>query len=336
MSTVISLLGMLVAAGPVVPAPGGSQCPTAAEVAARVATLLTPGGRAGDPDIVAVRDDGAGLRLTLERPDGSIIGQRVLDAAHPCADLASAAAVIVATWESDVHPEFLQALPQVSTAAAPADASPPAVPVLPPALAPALPPGPELPPVTAARPPVVRAGSSSRLALDLGGGVFGSLAPGADSIGAAPGLLVHVALSPWGRGLGARLALLYPGERQVDLPPGLAQWRRVALALGPQVRFAAYVPGWSWDVHADALLAWVQVRGVGFSSNLSSTGWDPGLGVGLRLLMGGSTAAAPWVDLALAGWPRQQVVQLAEDPPGRPLPALEAQLAVGISFLAYP
>jgi hypothetical protein len=189
--------------------------------------------------------------------------------------------------------------------------------------------------VTTARPPAVAA-SPSRLALDVGGGVFGSLAPGADSIGAAPGLLAHAALSPWGRGLGARLALLFPGERQVDLPPGLAQWRRVALSLGPQFRFAAYVPGWSWDVHADALLAWVKVRGVGFANNRSSTGWDPGLGLGLRLLMGGGTVAVPWFDLSLAAWPRQQLVLLEAAPPGRPLPRLEAQLAVGINFVAYP
>src|SRR5882672_5449445 len=102
---------LLVSLGPVVTVEGAAVCPTAADVAARLEALLPA--RATDelPDIARLdlREDA--LLVTLADPDGTTIGERALDRGFPCSDLASAAAVVIATWESDVHPEFRLAAP---------------------------------------------------------------------------------------------------------------------------------------------------------------------------------------------------------------------------------
>jgi hypothetical protein len=78
---------------------------------------------AGDTAWLTEKDDGH-LWLSLRRADGTLIGERLLDRALGCQDLARAAAVALAAWLSDVHPDF---------AASVADVSPPPSPPAPPA-----------------------------------------------------------------------------------------------------------------------------------------------------------------------------------------------------------
>lgn len=144
----ISVLAM-----PAVSVKGNTRCPSAADVGTRVAAMLPLVATARAPDVAELDEidrGGPNLRLTLRRPDGALIGQRLLAREYSCAELAAAAAVIIATWESDVHPEFK---PHLGSEAAPAGeaaghrAERPAVP--PSTRAPSMPPPPiAAPPVT--------------------------------------------------------------------------------------------------------------------------------------------------------------------------------------------
>jgi hypothetical protein len=292
----------LALAGPAVTVEGDSRCPTGPDVAARVAELLPPVTTpASLSDRARVDDEGGALRIRVQRPDGSLIGERTLARSFPCPDLAAAAAVIIATWESDVHPEFRQAMPapRVPTASA----------------------------VAAATPESPGGGS----AFDAGAALFGSLAPGGGSSGAALGAMVVASVTPGGRVLGGRLALLGSTERELGLGAGAVRWRRLLVDLGPQWRLTSARPALRLDLHAGALLAYVTASGTGFAVNRHATSIDLGIGAGARLLFGGRLVQ-PWLDLSIGGWLRQE--DAYSDPGGIAvgLPRIEAILALGLSF----
>src|SRR5262249_18315952 len=153
------------------------------------------------------------LIVTLARPDGTTIGERALDRGYPCADLASAAAVVIATWESDVHPEF-RLPPPLAPPPAPRAPSPPA------------------PPVVSASPAPAPAGAR----WDVGAGITGSLAPSSGGTAPALGALVVASWTPAAHRVGARLAVAGTMERELPLGSARVRWQRTNLALGPQLR----------------------------------------------------------------------------------------------------
>ncbi len=93
-------------AQPMVTVQGNTPCPTPQEVTRLVAALLPSVGAAGQPDVAQLEQDGQRLRVTLRRYDGAELGRRWLSRAFACADLAAAVSAVIASWESDVHPEF--------------------------------------------------------------------------------------------------------------------------------------------------------------------------------------------------------------------------------------
>jgi hypothetical protein len=60
----------------------------------------------------------AGLVVTLRDPDGRVLGERALPLEGTCDELARAATVVLATWLSDAHPEFVPRVAQRATAEA--------------------------------------------------------------------------------------------------------------------------------------------------------------------------------------------------------------------------
>ena len=91
---------------------GATTCPTGAEVAERLRALV-PDLNVRNPDRALLRGDGRGLRIDLVDPGGSTLATRKLLPAG-CADLAQAAAVVIAAWESELRPppaESVRALP---------------------------------------------------------------------------------------------------------------------------------------------------------------------------------------------------------------------------------
>jgi hypothetical protein len=79
------------------------DCPSAAEVEARLPPLAAP---AGAPDRALVGSAGGKLTLTLLRADGSAVVDRQLDAQGSCAELAHALALMIAVWHAQEHAEL--------------------------------------------------------------------------------------------------------------------------------------------------------------------------------------------------------------------------------------
>jgi hypothetical protein len=296
---------LLVSLGPVVTVEGDAVCPTAADVAARLATLLPARATDVAPDVARLELREGALLVTLTGADGTSIGERALDSGFPCGDLASAAAVVIATWESDVHPEFRLA-------------APPAVPP---------PPPPPAPPVVTAAPPPSPPAST----LDVGAGLLGSLAPGAGGVAPAVGAIVAGSWTPGGRRLGVRLALAGTIDRELPLGTGHVRWQRTDVALGPQLRLASTGAPWAVDLHAEAMAGWLIASGNGFATDLQDGTLDPGLGAGARLNLGRGMFV-PWLEASLAAWLRQQAAYAGASVVG--LPRFEATLALGLSYRA--
>jgi len=318
---VTALVTWLVAMNPVVRFTGDAGCPTAAEVDARLSTLLPTASPCGERDLAALEESGSRLRVTVRRPDGRTLGERELDRGHSCADLAAAVALVIATWESDVHPEFALALPAMEE---PARRSPVA-PVAPVA---------EVKAERRAAPVAVRPEATARAAFDLGAALVASAAPHTLDGSFQSDLVAAAALAAgWvhdGRGLGVRLALGIAADRIVPLGPGEAHWRRATVAFGPQYRLFAFGTT-LLDLHGELTAAGLNVRGERFATNDDGWSFDLGVGAGARLWMGAG-AWRPWVDLSVAVWPTEHVVYAAPSREGVSLPAVEISLALGMAF----
>jgi hypothetical protein len=314
--------------GPVVNIASDAVCPTAAEVAGRVGALLPVRETSDPPDLARIVDRGDALVVTLARSDGTPIGERVLERGSPCGDLAAAAAVVIATWESDVHPEF-----RVE--------APPAPNVAPAELAPSAAPAAHTAPVertsapaasvtVAARPSSVR--STTRF--DLGAALTGSLAPTASGAGPALGGLLAATWVP--SRVGARLAVAASQERDLPLGAGRVHWRRISSAFGPALRLASRTTPWAVDLHAEGLAAWATASGGGFTNDHAASAFDAGLGAGARLAWGGVRAVVPWVELAGAAWLRAPTAFANPGGAAVVLPRGELTFALGLSIRGGP
>jgi hypothetical protein len=85
-------------------------------VAARLAALA-PGGADGRATLI---DEAGGVRLRLVRGDGTVVGDRRLDGGFPCDELAEAAALVLASWQSELQAAPVTAPPPATAPAAPA------------------------------------------------------------------------------------------------------------------------------------------------------------------------------------------------------------------------
>jgi hypothetical protein len=226
----------------------GENCPATIDVEARVRTILhlTPEQVLSEGFIVERHE--AGLYVELRSADSTLIGQRTLPAEGNCDELAQAAAVVLSAWLSDVHPDFAGALP--------APAAPPAAESAPP---PALPPPPPTPP--APQPQAVSANPQAppppprrwEVSFGLGGDVSGGAS--------FAGMLGVTYAPPWqGFGLSATAIFSLPHEEQ--LGPGLVEWRRWPLGVGPGLRLGNRNLGWEFGV--GPTLAWLHLTGANF------------------------------------------------------------------------
>ncbi len=244
---------MLLALGPAVSVTGEGDCPSATDVDARVRALLPE--REGVPDRATLELVGPALQIALFSPDGARIGERRLDRSGTCAELAGAAAVVIASWASSGHPEFLAALPT-----------------------------PVLAVVRATTPP-----SATTWRWEVGAGLGATV-----SNGAVPALALSATVGKTGRRTALRLALMGSGWQDERLGTGQAQWRRWPLALGPQFRLVDRMVVVEATGQAAMALAQVRGRGfdttrdhlaVRFGANaglavaLRRTGWRPWLGL---------------------------------------------------------
>jgi len=81
-------------------------CPSRAEVEQALRPMLPALPEAKQGDMARIARVGRGLRIDLVSPQGALIAERSLEVEGTCAELATVAAIIIAAWESDVHPDY--------------------------------------------------------------------------------------------------------------------------------------------------------------------------------------------------------------------------------------
>ncbi len=143
---------------------------------------------AARPDLARVERRARGLRVELRQAQGTVIAGAVLDRDGILLELAELAAVVIASWESDVHPEFVR--PHAEPGPAPAAVMPAA---------------------RLARPMAYDAALGASLSH------AGSFAAGG---------VLALTWIPRGTGPGVRLLAAVDAERTLDLGVGRARWRR--------------------------------------------------------------------------------------------------------------
>jgi hypothetical protein len=309
-------------------------CPTAAEVAAQLGALLSTSLADGARDVATIDREGPTLRVQVNRPDGTPVGGRTFEGTHPCADLASAVALTIATWESDVHPEFT-----LTPAAPPEDA------------ASATRPARVVSPPSAPRDVVMLAPETPRplapsegLDVDVGAALATQASPrsagGLLDPALALGMNLTTGVAAPSGALGARLTLGASTERAVPLGDGEARWRRFTGSLaamwrhrlgGAPANGSAADGGTILDLHAALSLAALEVQGAGFSPNARGWSLDAGAATG-ALVRIGRGRWRPFVDIGVAYWPRAHVVYASPSTEQARLPRFDVTLALGVSF----
>jgi hypothetical protein len=309
-SIALAIAGGAAAAPAELEVTGDSTCPTPAEVAHRLAELLPPTARGrGVPagtHVVVTRGDAA-TQLALRGSRGEDLATRALPAQGSCADLAAAAAVVVAAWRADLDPELTPAVHLPAPAAAP-----PAV------------------TVSASPPPAAPEEHPSPRAFAVGLGLLvsetgGSLAPGG-------------MLTGWlelGRRFALDASVFGSTSRAADVGAlsGVASWTRTAFAVGPALttRHGRYRSA----LHVQALAGLLHVKGVGLESTGSDTTMLLGADVGARLDIVSGTSAF-WMGLDVCSWPGDQRLVVQNVSEQGHLSRVDILASAGLAFGNFP
>jgi hypothetical protein len=252
-------------------------CPSGAEVEQALASMLTSSGvNPAARDVAKLERRPDKLHVELVDPEGVVIAERTLDGTASCAELARMAAIVIASWESDVHPEFAR---QPAEIARVARAAPQAVPSIAAAAAPA--------------PPAAAYDVAAGVTL----GQSDTLAAGA-SIGGA-----------WfPRGVGLGLWMLGAGDLSRTIAVGTheARWRRWTASLEIARRWAR--DALVIDAHGGATLGWFTTEGVDYAQNRSASAVTVGGTAGIRMSWWISRHAAFWTDVRGFYFPRRDSI----------------------------
>jgi hypothetical protein len=264
------------------------------------------------------------LVVTLRSADARLLGERALPLEGDCDELARAAAVVLAAWISDAHPEFVPKAPLGANAAGAAAAGAPGAPAGAAASSAAA--------AAAAPPPTgsVRASGSVKPR-----GTFRlrvSLALGAAVLPTPPAFTASAAASfvPDGGGIGPMLRLGAVTAREVDVQGGRVRYSRWPFAAGAVFRFAGREVAAELD--AGAALGWLHVAGRSFSPDRSAN--DATVG---PLLAARASAARgsirPFVELGSVVWARSARVYASSGAPSVKLPGYDVTLSLGASLV---
>jgi hypothetical protein len=290
---------------------GGATCPTAVEVALRFFALMAPtsatavgrsqaAAEGGDRARIDTVDDA--VEIVLRRADGTLIGRRRLQAQGPCDERARIAAIVLATWESDVHPVLEREVAPPPEPSAPSEAA--ARDVVKP-----------MPPVS---------GPRGQAKWDLGVGASTSVAGGAFVVGArAAGALLRAS------GIGAQRVRAGEGERSTTAGSGQAVWSRITAGAGPVYR--RHLAAWATEANLTLVAALFRVRGEQYPVRYRSSGWDGGVVAGVRLI-GPGEAWRPWLAIDVTRWLDRRDVREAVSGQAQEIPAWAASTSLGVSF----
>ena len=220
------------------------------------------GGRAGarlDADVLGrglppagtSRSSNAGRQAArrLVDPEGVVIAERTLDGGASCAELGRMAAIVIASWESDVHPEFVRQPAEIARVErAPPPQRVPAAPTPAPSIA---------------------------AAYDVAAGVTMGQA---DTL--AAGASIGAAWFPRGVGLGGWVLGAGDLARTIAVGTHEARWRRLTASLELAYRWALH--GLIVDTHAGPTLGWISTEGVDYTQNRSDSAVSLGGTAGIR------------------------------------------------------
>lgn len=288
----------------------GETCPAPLDVEARVRAILHLSPDQELSEGFAVERHEAGLYVALHGADSSLIGERTLPTAGSCDELAQAAAVVLAAWLSDVHPDFAGALP------------PPELPPAPPAPEPepAKPP----PPPEPSPPPLPRPVAPEHhlhLALGVGGDVSNGLL--------SPALLLGVSYGAEQTGFALTARGLLTMSRDQPLGPGKVSWRRWPVGVGPTLRLATQHVDFAFS--AGPALAWLRVGGDSFDRVATQSGFVGG-GFGELLASGRARPLTVFGALNVQFYPATTTARVSGLDLQWDLPALSSTLVVGARF----
>jgi hypothetical protein len=292
---------------------GDATCPTASEVALRFSALMAPAWApaAGAPSVQAP-DDGDRARIeivdeaveiVLRRADGTLIGRRRLPAQGSCDERARVASIVLATWESDVHPAFERE-----------GGAPPGPPPTP------------SPAADVVKPLLPVAPAPRQAAWDLGVGVSGSVAGGAFVPGARLGGAFLGA-----NGIGAHLTVTGEGDRSTTAGSGQAVWSRFTTGAGPTYR--RHLGAWAIDTNLTLLAALYRVHGEQYPVSYQGRGVDGGVSAGLRLIAPGRTWRA-WLAIDMTRWLTLREVRETVTREVREIPSWAGSACLGFSFFS--
>jgi hypothetical protein len=309
---------------------GDATCPSPTEVASLLSRLL-PSSGADDgrtlSDVVEIATGESAPLVRLVEPGGRVAREHRLDAGASCSERASEAAVVIATWEANLHAD-VPFPPAPRASASDGDAlTPPAPAASAPSRSPAF--------VAVSAPVSVRAAAPPRFdeRPEVGPTIGGELLLATPSSGdSVPGGLVEVT------GLGrerthGRASLSLTDAHSLALAPGTVTWRRAALGIG--VINDVWRPA-RLRFHLDALMTMVVATGAGYSSDSSATSWQPGAAAGLQGGVPVTSRLAVWADVTVEGFPGTERVSVLNVTAKPQLPSWEAQAGVGVSFSFAP
>lgn len=243
----------------------GETCPAPIDVETRVRGILHLAPERELSEGFAVERHESGLYVELRLADSTLIGQRTLPADGTCDELAQAAAVVLSAWLSDVHPDFATELP------------PPAPPPIPPDSGlprplPAAPPSPQpqaaSPSLHSPTPRPWEAGAALGVDLSASGGTV-----------AAAGYLLG-SYRPAAQGWGVSAFVGASSFREERLGPGLVDWWRWPLGIGPSLRVVTGPV--AWDASAGPALGWLHFSASKLDRTSAQNGVEPGGFLSLR------------------------------------------------------
>jgi len=284
----------------------GESCPAPVDVEARVRTILHLSPEQQLTEGFAVERHEAGLYVALRSADSTLIGERTLPTAGSCDELAQAAAVVLAAWLTDVHPDFAGALP-------------PPEPPPPPEPEPKLPPSPPPPEPPLPLPPPPRQPPEHQLHLTLG--VGGDLASGI-----APAVFLGGSYGAELSGFAVSARAMLTLSRSQELGPGKISWRRWPLGVGPTLRLAT--PNVAMAFSAGPAVAWLQLGGDSFDSvrDQNVAAWG---GFAEALVSGRGHPFTPFGALDLQFYPGNTTAYVSGVDLRWPVPSVSVSVVVG-------
>jgi hypothetical protein len=309
MVTAVLAFALAAANAPSVQVQGTSRCPTASEVAAILPELLPPT-ETSYPDVAWIEATGLDLQIELRSLTGEVVFSRRLTSSGTCADLATIAAVVIASWTAERNPGISLLQPGVLAPPKPMAPPPPSTPA-------AQTSGKRLPPAPQGR--------TREFDLSVG---LGSSVNSAGFVGAA-----RVEAGLRGRRLGLRAGFAAETARSATIETRSVSWRRYGLSLGPTLTLVERRV--RLDARAEIFAGFTTVAGHGFEPDHQSSALAPGLALALRL--GAATGwIRPWIEVGGQYWLASQEIAITrqQQPNLRvSLPSSEGRLFAGISIL---